>query len=423
MRMLRRTLFFLTAWLALTAVSAPCRDVDIVGDGRIFGNFFINHNYTGWNEDGTQTEDTLNVWQRFRLRFDFKADEDLSFRLGMRVDDENWGHGTFTADAPEVSIEAYLAYLPEALAYDVRPDARALVLAPRGGTQVALALHEGAAHVVAVEDNATVAAVVGQRFADYTSGLYADPRVTVLVESGRSALAHVSGPFDVLVIPLMRSYYPLAAGAYALSEDYIYTVEGFGAALDRLAPDGLLVVTRWAQDPPAEMLRATALLVEALADRGVDEAGAQLVAVRTWNTVTLLASPTPWAQEDVAAVRVRCQALGWDVLHAPGAAQPDDARFGLSTPAEREALATLLAAPDRAALYRAQDYDLAPPRDDRPFFEHYFRWAQLPAILAGLGKTWQPFGGSGYLLVLVLLLVAILVTGVLTALALRRRPS
>jgi hypothetical protein len=29
----------------------------------------------------------------------------------MRVDDENWGHGTFTADAPEVSIEAYLAYL------------------------------------------------------------------------------------------------------------------------------------------------------------------------------------------------------------------------------------------------------------------------------------------------------------------------
>ncbi|MFZ5812867.1 MAG: outer membrane homotrimeric porin [Thermodesulfobacteriota bacterium] len=111
MRTLRRTLFFLTAWLALTAVSAPCMDVDIVGDGRIFGNFFINHNYTGWNEDGTQTEDTLNVWQRFRLRFDFKADEDLSFRLGMRVDDENWGHGTFTADAPEVSIEAYLAYL------------------------------------------------------------------------------------------------------------------------------------------------------------------------------------------------------------------------------------------------------------------------------------------------------------------------
>ncbi len=111
MRKLGRSVFFLMAWLAVTAVSAPCMDVNIVGDGRIYGNFFINHNYTGWNEDGTQTEDTVNFWQRFRLRFDFKAHENLSFRLGMRVDDENWGHGTFTADAPEVSIEAYLAYL------------------------------------------------------------------------------------------------------------------------------------------------------------------------------------------------------------------------------------------------------------------------------------------------------------------------
>jgi hypothetical protein len=111
MRDVSKVVFFLTFWLLGLAAPALCLDVRIVGDGRIYGNFFLHHNYTGWNEDGTRTEDPVNFWQRFRLRLDFVAHENLSFRLGMRVDDENWGKGTFTADQAEVSIEPYLAYL------------------------------------------------------------------------------------------------------------------------------------------------------------------------------------------------------------------------------------------------------------------------------------------------------------------------
>jgi len=105
---------FLLALVVLgftTSARAEALDVRMAGDGRIFGNFFLHHNYTGWNEDGTQTEDPVAFWQRLRLRTDFVTGENLSFRLGLRVNDENWGKGTFTVDQAEVSIEVYLAYI------------------------------------------------------------------------------------------------------------------------------------------------------------------------------------------------------------------------------------------------------------------------------------------------------------------------
>jgi hypothetical protein len=59
---------------------------------------------------------------------------------------------------------------------------------------------------------------------------------------------------------------------------------------------------------------------------------------------------------------------------------------------------------------------VSPPNDVRPFFFHFFKWAQTPTVLALLGKTWQPFGGSGYLIVLALLIMVTLLSLVFIAL-------
>jgi hypothetical protein len=48
-----------------------------------------------------------------------------------------------------------------------------------------------------------------------------------------------------------------------------------------------------------------------------------------------------------------------------------------------------------------------PPDDDRPFFFHFFKWEQTGTVLALLGKTWEPFGGSGYLILLALLVLVV----------------
>src|SRR3989304_7656814 len=51
--------------------------------------------------------------------------------------------------------------------------------------------------------------------------------------------------------------------------------------------------------------------------------------------------------------------------------------------------------------------------DARPFFFHFFRWRQTPEVLAALGRTWQPFGGSGYLVLLALLTLVFLLAAIL----------
>ena len=101
-----------TAFLLSTAALAmAAAEVQMTGDARIYGNFWSKLNYTGWDSTGTKTADAVTIWERFRLRTDFIANEGLKFRLGIRVNDTAWGNNTFTVDNPAVSIQVYQAYL------------------------------------------------------------------------------------------------------------------------------------------------------------------------------------------------------------------------------------------------------------------------------------------------------------------------
>lgn len=94
-------------------------EVKMTGDAMIYGNFWSQRNFTGWNAPlqdgtvgGTQRQEAFQIWERFRLRADFVANEAVKFRLGLRVQD-TWGHGTLTAANPNAaqSLQVYQAYL------------------------------------------------------------------------------------------------------------------------------------------------------------------------------------------------------------------------------------------------------------------------------------------------------------------------
>jgi hypothetical protein len=314
---------------------------------------------------------------------------------------------------------AFLGYLPSSLAFRIRPQASALILQPRGGLSVAVALHLGARRVLVVEDNPLVVHAVRDIYGDFTGQLYTDPRVHVLIEDARSALQRSTERFDVVELSLTESYHPISSGSYSLAENHLYTVEALTHALKRLNEHGLLVVTRWFQDPPSESIRAAALVVSALERLGIAEPELHLFAFRSWSTVTLLVSPSPLGAEDIGLLRAECARLGYDLVYHPGIRPDDVNRYNLlPEPLDYEALQQLIGGQDRRAFYRGQFYDITPPTDDRPFFGHYFRWRQIPRILSQLGKTWQPFGGSGFLLVLGLLGIALIAAVLLIVLPL-----
>jgi hypothetical protein len=141
--------------------------------------------------------------------------------------------------------------------------------------------------------------------------------------------------------------------------------------------------------------------------------------------MTTLVQPRGWSQAELAAVRDFAGERRYDLVWAPDIDPAETNRFNrLPQPVYYTALRDLLAAPARAAFYERYPYAITPPTDDRPFFFHFFKWEQTPALLAALGKTWQPFGGSGYFVLLALLALVVLLSALfILAPLLARRPA
>jgi spermidine synthase len=336
-------------------------------------------------------------------------------QVGLTVDGQNLSPIT---TVPPSQAE-FTDYLPAALAYRLRPEAEVLVVEPGGGLAVLTALRGGARSVTAVHSNPAVAAAVE----DWGRELYQDPRVTVVLDDPRSFLRREDRRFDVIVLPLTDSFRPVTAGAYALGEEYRYTVEAFAELYEHLGPDGLLVAERWLQLPPTESLRLWGIAVEALRRGSVEDPGAQLIALRSFQTSLVIASREPFSAEEVRHIGDLAAARQYDLVWIPGLgaglSQEELSALGVNrynvvsgAPYYRT-FAGLLEASDPSTFYADYPYAVAPPTDDHPFFFHFFKWGQTPEIIAALGRTWQPFGGSGYLVLFLLLALVLALSAVL----------
>ncbi|MDY6875460.1 MAG: hypothetical protein SWK90_04550 [Chloroflexota bacterium] len=342
-------------------------------------------------------------------------------QLGLTVDGDDLspishvppGFATFEGRGNLPFTDCLLTALP----YRLRPNARTLVLEPRGGFDVLIALAEGAQAVTAVEANPLIVEAVRAQ-GEWAGSLYDDPRVTVVLEEGRAYARRVQEQYDVVVLSLTTPQRTVTSGAYSLAEDYRYTVQAFADYLARLDEGGLVVVTRWLQVPPSEAIRAFALVVEAV-ERSGDNPKVSLAALRSYQQMLILARRGAFTGEELEAIRAFAAPRAFDLVYLPGV-RPDEAnRYNvLPEPDYYRACVGLLETEDRDAWYRAYPFNVEPPDDDQPFFGHFFKWRQAPEVLAMAGHTWQPFGGAGYFVLLALLALAVVAAGTLIVLPL-----
>ncbi len=383
------------------------------------------HNLTAWSATSrvdVVESNTIHLMPGLSLN----SPVGLPRQVGLMLDGDNlMPINGLDPDADEAAILA--DHLPLGLAFRLRPGARTLVTEAGTGTDVVLALAAGAEAVTAVEENRLVIATVREPYAGFSHHLYDRPRVTVAPMSGRVFVRRPDHDlFDLVVVSLADPHRPVTSGAYSLTENYVYTVEAFRDYLGVLDEEGLLVVTRWLQAPPSECLRTFATMVEALRRLGLDPAE-RLVAFRTLRTVTILASRRPFTAGEIDTVRGFLAARSFDPVYFQGLQPGEVNRFNrLAEPVYHRLFVQLMEDPaGTVADYR---FDIRPPTDDRPFFFHYFRWGQTRQVLATMGLTWQPFGGSGYFVLVALLLLvtaasALLILGPLLWRHWRRRPG
>lgn len=345
-------------------------------------------------------------------------------QLGLTVDGDNLSPIS-RVSAPAAN-GAFTEYLPLALPFLLKPEADVLILEPGGGLAVLTALQNGAASVTVVASNHTVVEAVDDTFGDFSGHLYSDPRVQVIIDHPRSYLRRSQGRFDLIVLPLTDSFRPVTAGAYTLAENYSVTVEAFEEMAAHLAPGGLLVAERWLQLPPTESLRLWATVRAAWRALGLEPAGAHLAIVRSFQTSLIVAGRQPLAAEALAAIRDFVRTRQFDLVWLPDLAPDELNRYSvIPDDPHHQAFVELETAASPEAFYAAYPFAVAPPTDNHPYFFHFFKWRQTPEILQSLGRTWQPFGGSGYLLLIALLILVIIFSAglILLPLVVRRQPA
>jgi len=265
----------------------------------------------------------------------------------------------------------------EALGYHTGGRDRVLIIGPGAGVDVIVARLHGARDVTAVEVNPLVARDVmsSEPFRSFSGRLYEQPGVRLVVDEGRSFLRRSNERYDLIVGTMVDTWAATAAGAFALTENNLYTVEAFSDYLARLAPGGVLSITRWHQTPPDQLLRLVSLGRVALAARGVTDARQHFIIVRgpsdgqPLTTATVLLKAQPWRAEQVAGAEAFAERLGLEVLYTPRTRPAND-------------LTRLVEAPDPEAVWSAFPSDISPPSDNRPFFFQSARPGQV------LSKRW-----------------------------------
>jgi len=233
----------------------------------------------------------------------------------------------------------------------------ALVIGTGGGRDLLSALVFGATSVDGVEINPIIVNdVMRERFREYSGGVYDRPNVHVAVEDGRSFVRRSAKQYDIIQASLVDTWAATAAGAYALSENSLYTVEAFDDYLDHLTDRGVLSVSRWVFDG----LRLISLAQEVGERRGWDPAD-RLAIIQQDKIATFLLKKTAFTAQEIETLADAATRLGFAVLYLPGRPVQifDD---------KRDDYARLLQARDRQAFYRQYPLDVTPTTDDRPFF-------------------------------------------------------
>ncbi|MBI3647913.1 MAG: spermidine synthase [Actinobacteria bacterium] len=123
---------------------------------------------------------------------------------------------------------------------------RVLIVGAGTGTDVAIALSEGAKHVDAVEIDPKLFRL-GK---DLNPGHpYQDPRVSVHVGDGRAFLEQTDGTYDLILFALPDSLTLVSGQSSLRLESYLFTEEAMQAARDRLAPGGVFAMYNYYRTP------------------------------------------------------------------------------------------------------------------------------------------------------------------------------
>jgi hypothetical protein len=259
-----------------------------------------------------------------------------------------------------------LAYL----AHSLRHNADVAVIGVGGGRDVLAAVKMGQKSVTGIEFNADILSALTTRYSDWTNNLGHNPIVSLHNDEARSWISRSKTNFDIIQASMIDTFAASSSGAYALTENCLYTTEAWKTFIDHLSPNGILTMSRWYRDPrPIEMYRLTRLASAALKAAGIEDSASHIMVVRNMNSEyarklnrpddgfgTILVCKSPFSAAEVQQVKDICAKRKFDLVYAPGFTP--NKQFALAAAGESDP---------------SELFDITAPTDDRPFFFQMLR--------------------------------------------------
>ncbi len=326
----------------------------------------------------TEKNVVFSKWNSFS-RITVEGTEDIGYEIKIDSDAAT----KIVPKSNDVQSHAYQLSRIEALAYHVKPAAKALIIGPGGGFDVMGARVFGVGSITAVEVNPIIARDVmsGDRFVKFSEGVYQHPEVRLVVDEGRSFIRSSAARYDLIQATMVDTWAATAAGAFALTENNLYTVEAFDDYVRHLEDDGVLTMTRWYFEPPDQLLRLISLTRAMMSDLGIRNPERHIMLVRDarWkderSPATFIFKKSELTGEEIHAVEKTAATVGFELLYTP-LTRPDNL------------FTKMIIAPNAADVWGPFATNIEPVRDNNPFFFNSLRLSNLGLALGGTGE-WQ----------------------------------
>jgi spermidine synthase len=323
-------------------------------------------------------------------------DADASTFL-MGVDPTNWD---------EADKQATLGQAP-GVVNALRPKGTYAIIGPGGGVDVLRAVASGSPSVTGIEINPIIANdIMRGRYADYSHHLYSLPQVHMNVSDGRSFIRSSSDRYDVIQMTLVDTWASTAAGAFALSENSLYTVEAFKQYFAHMNPDGMIAITRWEFKQPREALRVVSNAIQALHEIGVADPSHNVIVVSQGqlNTdgipVLVLAKKSAFTSQEERTVLEHLEKHPpLTLIYSPSDHTRPAGVHPVDPNLRWNPYTALLVSNDPAGFAHKYVYNVSPVYDDAPFFFFTMKLGQIFAT-ADRGIDWKVNLGVAVLLML-----------------------
>lgn len=256
----------------------------------------------------------------------------------------------------------FLKYDITALPYYLVNNGDVLVIGIGGGRDILTGILFNQKSITGVEINETILEIHKKLEAKFSGNLSQHPKVTLINNEARSYINSSNRKFDLIQLSLIDTFAATQAGAYALTENNLYTVEAFQTYWNHLSDQGYLSISYWMHpNRPENMLKLTGAATKALHMEGTNNPRAHLVIVHkdglddNRGVANLLVKKKPFSNEELLRIQKYCDEMGFYLILSPSGSA--DESFSKMSDAK--------SLNEYANHYKL---NIAPASDDKPFF-------------------------------------------------------